>query len=307
MMFIRRTFSNIILLSLMAVFAGACQMGFEASSDDGNSQASASVSTERFHILNFTEDNVDLGIADVVSPETILLDDGTVRLYTTSMGGIEVYDAADGLTFVKQVANTPLGSDPTVLKLDDGTYRMYYLDHMDSTIKTATSPDGLNFTNEGSTGITNTTGDNAWGVPDTIVAPDGTVRMFWVSTESGQQWEVIKSATSTDGVTFTVDSGFRTTGGLVDPFLLLASGDLWLGLFATSPGMAPQKIFLGNSSDGVLWSFITGAIIEVDGGNALDATAVNIGTDTYRVYYVATTGADPFSGWYLRSGVLTVQ
>lgn len=186
---------------------------------------------------------------------------------------------------------------------------MYYVDSSGgtSTIKTATSSDGLSWTVESSTGISNTTGTQAWGVPDSIELPDGRIRLYWVDMPSGSSLEVIKSAISTDGVTFTEGSGYRTTGGYVDSHIIQAQDGNWVGLFATTPdaSMLPQKIYVGTSTDGLDWTIESTAIISVSGGNALDPTAVSLGNGSFRVYYIATPGSDPFTGFTLKSGVLT--
>jgi len=129
---------------------------------------------------SFAEDGVNLGILGV-SPEAILLDDGDVRLYVTGIG-MKVYRSGDGLTFVQETAILPPGSDPTLIRLDDDTYRMYYVDRGQGAelIWTATSIDGLNWQKESSTGIGNIAGSQAWGVPDSIELPDGRIRLYWV-------------------------------------------------------------------------------------------------------------------------------
>jgi hypothetical protein len=254
----------------------------------------------------FAKDNVELGISGV-SAETIVLADGSVRLYVTDMG-MKVYRASDGLSFTQETATLPPGSDPTLIELNDGSYRMYYVDMDKSTqvISTATSVDGLNWTKESNTGISNTTGGQAWGVPDSIELPDGSIGLYWVDEQSGSVLEVIKSAVSSDGVVFAEESGNRTENGYVDPYILQADEGNWIGLFATTPATPylPQRIYLGTSTDGVTWSMEGSPIITVSGGNALDPTAVPLGNGIYRVYYSATTGSDPFTGHYLRSGIL---
>ena len=129
---------------------------------------------------SFIKDGVNLKIKGV-SPEAILLNDGSVRLYVTDMG-MKVYRAGNGINFTRQAASLPPGSDPTLIRLDDGSYRMYYVDREDGkqTIWTATSRNGLNWAREASTGIKNTTGGPAWGVPDSIELPDGRIRLYWV-------------------------------------------------------------------------------------------------------------------------------
>ena len=257
----------------------------------------------------FADDNVELGIAGV-SPEAILLEDGSVRLYVTDMG-MKVYRASDGLTFSEETAQLPQGSDPTLIRLADGTLRMYYVNMENDTqvICTATSSDGLNWTEESSTGISNRTGGPAWGVPDSIELPNGSVRLYWVDEPSGDSssvLEVIRSAASSDGLVFVEEAGYRTEDGYVDPYILLAEETGWIGLFATTPDFRrlPQRIHFGTSTDGLTWSIETAAIITVSGGNALDPTAVPLGDGSYRVYYSATPGSDPFSGHFIKSGVL---
>lgn len=273
----------------------ACGGGGGAA-QDGGGDGGASAWT-------FAPDNVDFGITDIVSPEAVTLPDGSVRLYTTGIGGMGVYTAADGLDFKETAASTPAGSDPTLVRLEDGSWRMYYVGAGEE-IMTATSQDGLTFVPEAATGIKNTTGTRAWGVPDTIRTPDGSIRMYWVDSESGSL-EVIKSAISSDGVTFAEEAGYRTVNGFVDPLILKAEDGGWVGLFSTTPGNPPQKIYVGTSNDGLTWTMETSPVIEESGGNALDPTAVELPDGFYRVYYVATAGDDPFGSFYLRSGVLS--
>jgi len=250
----------------------------------------------------FTEDNVSLGIQGV-SPETVLLTDGSVRLHVTDMG-IKTYKSSNGLNFTEETASPPQGSDPSLIKLDDGTYRMYYVDL--NSIWTATSSDGLNWTKESNTGISNTSGGQAWGVPDSIELPDGRIRLYWVDMPSESNYEVIKSAISSDGVTFALESGFRTQDGYVDSYVLKAEEGNWVGLFATTPTQErlPQQIYIGTSSDGLTWSIASSPIITVSAGNALDPTAVPLGDGSYRVYYASTPNADPFADFSLRNGIL---
>jgi len=265
---------------------------------------------------SFSDDNFDFGITDIVSPDTLLLDDGSVRLYTTELGNIGVYAAAapasGDLTFATQSAgvSTPgFASDPSLIRLSNGTWRMYYVDHSivggPEKVLTATSADGLSFTTEADTGIANTSGGQAWGVPDSVELPDGRIRLYWVDTVSGMSAEVIKSATSTNGTTFSEDADYRTTGGYVDPHILKAVDGDWLALFSTTPGTVLQTLHLGTSSDGLTWSVDSTPIISVSGGNALDPTSIDLGNGSYRIYYVATTGADASAGFYLKSGILS--
>lgn len=136
---------------------------------------------------SFTPDAVSFGIS-CVSPEALALGGGAVRLYTTEVGGIKAYKANDGLNFTAESGNFPPGSDPSVIDPGHGQMRMYYTTQNASGLKeidTARSMDGLNWTVEGSTGITNPTTSQAWGVPDSFLDPDGNARLFWVAMPTG--------------------------------------------------------------------------------------------------------------------------
>jgi len=292
----------LIVLSLIIVL-------FMVSCDEGEDDGDEEVKVGEESNWVFTDDNINLGIQGV-SAESIILDDGSVRLYVTEMG-MRVYRANDGLHFTEEAALLPQGSDPTLIKLDDTTYRMYYVDMELNTkvIWTATSADGLNWLKESSTGIRNTTGGQAWGVPDSVKLPDGSIRLYWVDMPSGDstsKYEVIRSAISSDGLVFTEESGYRTQDGYVDPYILVAEEGNWIGLFATTPApeRLPQKIYVGTSATGLTWSIESVPIIEVVGGNALDATGVPLGDGSYRIYFTATSSIDAFSGHYMKSGNL---
>lgn len=92
----------------------------------------------------------------------------------------------------------------------------------------------------------------------------------------------------------------------MDPHVIKATAGDWLMLVSTTPSTTrlPQQIFMARSSDGITWQVNTNVLINVPGGNALDPTAVDLGDGSYRVYYAATPTADPFSGFYLTSGVI---
>jgi len=260
---------------------------------------------------SFAEDDVALDIPGV-SPEAILLEDGSVRLYVTDMG-MKVYRSEDGLAFDEENVQMPPGSHPPLIPLSNGGYRMYYVDMINNTqtICTATSSDGLTWTEEACTSIKNSSGNQAWGVPDSVECPDGSIRLYWVDmppTMGFGTYEVIKSAISEDGVDFTIEDGYRTEDGYVDSYVLIAEEGNWVGLFATTPApeRLPQEIFIGTSTDGLTWEIKRDPIITVEGGNALDPTAVPLENGSWRVYYSSTPGSDPFAGFTLQSGVLSL-
>ena len=299
---------KLIMTTLFFIFTVSCNSSDStspstSSGDDGGSSSE----------WTFTADNVEIGIP-AVSPEAILLTDGSVRLYVTVIGGPKLYRASDGLTFSEESGSFPSGSDPTLIILDNGTYRMYYVDINDEGVHevwTATSPDGLDWIRESGTGITNTSGSGAWGVPDSVKLPDDRIRIYWVDMppeddDDEDVFEVIKSAISNNGTDFTEESGFRTEDGYVDPHILKAEDGDWIGLFSTTPDESrlPSKIYVGISSDGLTWTIESDPIITESGGNALDPASVQLEDGSYRVYYIATPGSDSSVGHFVKSGIL---
>lgn len=123
------------------------------------------------------------------------------------------------------------------------------------------------------------------------------------------EFEVLLSATSADGRTFTQDPGYRMTDGYVDPYVLRAEEGDWLMLVSTTPSSnrLPQRIYMASSTDGMSWQVNTNALVNVPGGNALDPTAVALSNGSFRVYYTGTLTPNPFSDFYLTSGILSTN
>ncbi len=247
-----------------------------------------------------------------VSPEAVMLDDGTVRLYVTNMG-IEIWESTDGLSFNKVPARTPPGSDPTVIRTSNG-WRMYFTEHSnkgpdggDSKIRTAISNNGIDWIVDSDTGIVQETNRRAWGVPDSFVLPNGQIRIMWTDMVPNKKREVIRSATSLDGISFDKDAGLRLAGGFVDSYVLTGSPNFML-VSTTPPGgpiSKPQRLFLARSANGIDWSADDTALLDRTPRNALDPTAVYIGEGNWRVYYTLTDGPDPFAGFRIASAILS--
>ena len=109
------------------------------------------------------------------------------------------------------------GSDPWIIRLDDGRYRIYYAEAIDEPsawwgMVSWVSGDGLNFTRE--------TGYRLEGYTlfqhCVVRNPDGSYRMYWLDQKqgfvNGAGNKAIKSALSVDGGwTFTEEAGERLT------------------------------------------------------------------------------------------------
>ena len=260
---------------------------------------------------NLTAEHDSVGPTGV-SPEAILLKDGRIRLYVTSMG-IEVWESADGLSFERVEAHTPLGADPTLVRTSVG-WRMYFTemppggpDAGGGLIRSATSVDGLDWTLSSETGIVQETDRRAWGVPDSYVLADGRVRIIWTDTLAGKRREVLRSATSDDGIAFTVDAGLRLLGGFVDPYVL--PGAPGFMLVSTSPpsgpGREPQRLFLATSEEELEWVVGDIPLLDRSPRNALDPTAILLEDGRWRVYYTLSDGPQAFDGFRIASAILT--
>lgn len=155
-----------------------------------------------------------LPVADVSG---VQLTNGKIRAYVFAQyQGIVIAESSDGKTFEK-VGNA-FGGDkgqgmPRVLKLSDGKYRMY--NNSGSGISCSISNDGLTFTVEKSNCISSSglLGSPAGLTgPGIIKLPNGTLRAYFsdmVMAGTGPDPHQIYSATSTDGLNWTSDSGVR--------------------------------------------------------------------------------------------------
>ena len=135
----------------------------------------------------------------------------TYQLYYTGDGGVTVNSMSTDLELTEQGV-IKLIQDLTIITTNEGIRRAYYVEVDPSTgnheILTALiSEDGLTLSQATRTGILDN-GDKAWGVPDSVVLPDGKIRLYWVSTDNtDSEWtvpqddEIIKN------------NGFKTPNG----------------------------------------------------------------------------------------------
>lgn len=253
----------------------------------------------------------DFGVAaGAVLADTsgVRLADGRVRLYTFAQGlGIvsAVSVTAEGLAFVPEAgARLPDGSGmPRAVALADGSVRLFYTSA--DGIKSAISADGLTFTLEPGFRITaqaagfgDTTARATSGATVTTLA-DGRFRMYFSDLPRpgdppGQH--LVKSAVSTDMLTWAVEAGVRLgagapvlTGSAEHPFALAnpdGSVTLYYGKFG-APGQ-PDGVYQSTSIDGLSFEQET---LDVFFGN--DPDALRLVDGTLVLYY---GGFDPQVG-----------
>ncbi|AIQ96174.1 DUF4214 domain-containing protein [Prochlorococcus sp. MIT 0801] len=186
------------------------------------------------------------------------------QLYYTGNGGVTIAAMSTNLKLTQE-GQINFIQDLTIVTTTEGIRRAYYIEVDPNSGKheiftALISKDGLSLSGVSSTGISHN-GDEAWGVPDSVVLPDGRVRIYWVKSDTEATTlanEVILSATSTTtkGTNFLVDSGKRVEGGYVDFEVLKAEDNDWIAIMSSSPVTLPdqsQGIYVGVSNDGLTW------------------------------------------------------
>tara|TARA_Y100000741_G_scaffold167179_1_gene126499 strand:+ start:198 stop:1205 length:1008 start_codon:yes stop_codon:yes gene_type:complete len=232
-----------------------------------------------------------------------IVDDSTLRLFYNDFGGITVFLCS--FDFNCEIQGTiRFITDLTLIQTLEGERRGYFVEMnpntMESGIYTAIfSEDGLSYSEKIPLGITAREDEVAWGVPDTVVIPNGLVRIYWVYTEDNFSPEKIASATSktTKGIEFTLDSGYRIDNGYVDFEVLKAEDGDWRAVMSYTPHYLPdipQSIFYATSKDGLDWDLSKERITEKD-FSYLDPTGVPLDDTTYLIVMSGATNemADP--------------
>ena len=133
----------------------------------------------------------------------------------------------------------------------------------------------------------------AWGVPDAVTLPDGRVRIYIVESDMSQKTscpENVASYISSDGISFTKESGWRLTGGFVDTEILSTKKNKWVMIVADGPGCGgskesrkPQQLYITSSKNGLKWAKPK-VLTKTDAGR-LDPTGYEVKANTYRIYY----------------------
>lgn len=159
-----------------------------------------------------------LPVADVSG---VQLANGKIRAYVFAQNkGVVIAESSDGKTFAQ--VGSAFGSDngqgmPRVMKLADGRFRLFT--YSSEGITCSTSSDGLSFTIEKAGCIRASWysgAENGLTGAGVVKLSNGTYRAFFsdaVKAGTGPDPHRVYSATSSDGVTWTADSGVRVGAG----------------------------------------------------------------------------------------------
>ena len=267
-----------------------------------------------------TTESVNLNLKGV-SPYVEKTSSGLDRLWFASPDAlpdpIMVVDCTEAGTCTRQTLSSRFGSDATVVTLKDGTRKVFFVEMGPSGKKIRFATITGNTLAHGTVSDLNVAGssvtqeEKAWGVPDSVVLPDGRVRVYWVLSDkaTGKPGlpESIVSATSTDATAsaFVRDAGFRLTGGYVDTDILRALDGDWVMMTSTGPGAGTQYLYMATSKDGLTWDLYP-TPISSSSESALDPTGYETGTNTWRIYYVSSApGMIVDRNYILKRAVLT--
>lgn len=237
-------------------------------------------------------------VVHAVDPAGLVVD-GKVILYVVDFDRLNqnvpqtIYRtvSTDGVSFTTPV---PVYSqprtmvDPTVVRLADGSYRMYVTSDQEGIIS-ATSADGLAFTREAGVRL----GYGAGGMIGGLLLPDQRLRLFLNGTLVQGGPEGIFSMISTDGLALTRESGFRITPPTgrqaVDAGpIRLHDGGYLMSYEVFDDGMMDHpdpwtftEIHLAMSADGFNWTPAGGVI-----GHGGTQTLVEMPDGTLLIYFV---------------------
>jgi hypothetical protein len=268
----------------------------------------------------FTPESINLNLRGV-SPYVEKTASGLDRIWFASPDALPdpvmVVDCNEAGSCVRQTLASRFGSDATFVTLKDGTRKVFFVEMGPGGKKIRFATVTGNTLAHGAVSDLNVAGssvpqnERAWGVPDSVVLPDGRVRVYWVLADQATAKpglpESVVSATSTDATasSFVRDAGTRLTGGYVDTDILRATDGDWLMMVSTGPGAGTQYLYMATSKDGLAWDVLPNAISS-NSESALDPTGYETGTNTWRIYYAsAAPGKRTDENYILKRATLT--
>ena len=265
-------------------------------------------------------------VPEGVSSCTLMLPNGTYRMYYTGMDGILSAFSFDGLTWTVEdgvrISLGALGSEQervcncAVIEIPGG-YRMIYEGVQGEPPNdvhrffSATSTDGLNWTKEDGVRL-ESVGTSDYGQvssPDIIILPDGSLRMYYVGDfyHKGAEGNSIRSAISYDfGLTWTREGSRALGENTMDPDIVKI-GNEYRMFYTTLPlGQKSGNLTICSafSSNGLNWMEELGVRVAPSGPsdmkNCRHPDVVRLPDGAYRMYY---TGMNSNNGTNILSAL----
>ena len=264
----------------------------------------------------FTDESSNLGLTGV-SPHVEKIGAVDRVYYSGGPGGTAVADCSSSGSCTAVAANWGSPINDVTFATFGGVKRAYFkkMDQMSGTQAVYSAPClTTECTSLGAATLTSeqmkvSNSIRAWGVPDAVELPGGAgVRIYIVESPSeGRCPEKVASYTSTDGVTFVKDAGYRfSKDGYVDTEILRATTGSWLMIMSDGPGCGnTQELYMSDSADGLTWSnpvAITGS-----DKSRLDPTGYETspGSNVFKVYFATSAGRQDMN-FTIGSGTLKV-
>ncbi|MFA6963518.1 MAG: hypothetical protein WC227_02270 [Patescibacteria group bacterium] len=227
-------------------------------------------------------------MGETTSSDTHKISDNLYRMFVNGKGGISYAESTDGKNW-GSLANTGVTEDenmmisnPSALKLADGSWIMLY----EQTSKTqpgqqkgpngksnqrnlylATSADGITFAKQG-IAIDSSKSDNFFAsVPDMVLMPNNDVRLYYVCGGNA----ICSSISKDSGKTWVKEPGFRMANMAVDPDVVKQTVDgktSWVMYYSVLEP-SENNLFKAISTDGYLWTKLSGQVIKKTGENAI--------------------------------------
>jgi hypothetical protein len=248
---------------------------------------------------SFSEDSVSLGLSGV-SPHVEKTGAVDRLWYSGGPAGTAVADCSDAGSCAAVSANWGTPINDVSFATFGGVKRAYFkkMDPGSGTQAVYSAPCAtadcvsIGAAILASEGMKVSMQERAWGVPDAVELPGGAgVRIYIVESPSKSSScpEKVASYTSTDGVNFVKDAGYRfAKDGYVDTEVLRAKTGEWVMIMADGPGCGShQKLYVSESTDGLSWSSPV-ALTGTD-KSRLDPTGYETspGSNVFKIYFAA--------------------
>ena len=248
---------------------------------------------------SFSEDSVSLGLSGV-SPHVEKTGAVDRLWYSGGPAGTAVADCSDAGSCAAVSANWGTPINDVSFATFGGVKRAYFkkMDPGSGTQAVYSAPCetadcvSIGAATLASEGMKVSMQERAWGVPDAVELPGGAgVRIYIVEypSKSSSCPEKVASYTSTDGVNFVKDAGYRfAKDGYVDTEVLRAKTGEWVMIMADGPGCGShQKLYVSESTDGLSWSSPV-ALTGTD-KSRLDPTGYETspGSNVFKIYFAA--------------------
>jgi len=201
---------------------------------------------------------------------------------------------------------------PDVVRLDDGSFRMYFegrIDQRSESILSAVSIDGLSWEIEQGVRLQDKSREIGYGTPCCVRIAGNEWRIYFHRRQKNRI-EII-SAMSSDGLRWRVEAGVRIAevnqggrGMVYSPFVYRSDDGSWKMLYAQWSGFFKKKgrILAARSKDGLRWIKETEPVLSpggpLDAEHCSEPCLLRLSDGSWRLFY---EGKDKSGHWRILS------